>query len=402
MFGVDRWARSFMARAFGALHRESLLEKRKIVLPGRDEVANPGSLARHLFQHARKDQRMDPGFSASRGPGVTAKLETLRRAALAVLIALLTALPAAAHESRPLFVEITEQGDERVALRAIAPASVESATLPTVALGAPCQFISAQRRAQRTLEASYQCDTLSGAALTIDWPVFNPSVTTLIRATFASGETRTAILPPGEARWLLPEPQSFGGVAKSYFAIGVEHIVFGIDHLLFLAGLLFIAGTFRRAIVTATGFTIAHSLTLALVALDVFRVSVPAVEAVIALSIVFLAAEIARGMKTTLAWRRPALVASAFGLVHGAGFAAALAEIGLPATERTAALLFFNIGVEAGQIAIILAVFGLLYAARVVSPLPLKQAKIALAFGYAIGVVAAFWFVERTVAIVAA
>ncbi|MFN0024424.1 MAG: HupE/UreJ family protein [Parvularculaceae bacterium] len=333
---------------------------------------------------------------------MTAIFETLRNAALAALFALLTALPAAAHESRPLFIEIAEEAGNRVTVRAVAPASVESANLPAVALGAPCQIVGAERRAQRNLEASYQCGTLSGAALTIDWPAYNPSVTTLVRATFASGETRTAILPPGEARWLFPEPQSFSGVAKSYFIIGVEHIVFGIDHLLFLAGLLFIAGTFRRAIVTATGFTIAHSLTLALVALDILRVPVPAVEAVIALSIVFLAAEIARGNRATLAWRRPALVASAFGLVHGAGFAAALAEIGLPATERTAALLFFNIGVEAGQIALILAVFGLLHAARIVSLLPPKQGKMALAFGYAIGIVAAFWFVERTMAIVAA
>lgn len=314
--------------------------------------------------------------------------------------------PAAAHESRPLFIEISQGAGGAVSLRAVAPASVDGANLPSVALGAPCALTAERRRAQRTLEADYSCATLAGAALTIDWPEFNPSVTTLVRAAFENGEARTAVLPPDQPSWILPAPDSFGGVVRSYFVIGVEHIVFGIDHLLFLAGLLLIAGNFRRAVVTATGFTIAHSLTLALVALDVIRVSLPAVEAVIALSIVFLAAEIARGDRTTLAWRRPALVASAFGLVHGAGFAAALADIGLPATEKTAALLFFNLGVEAGQVAIILAVFGAAYALRraaagaAVAAAQVRQ--LSLAFSYALGVVAAFWFIERAAGIFAA
>lgn len=328
-----------------------------------------------------------------------------KHVAAAVVAATLASLsPAGAHESRPLLIEIADQGEERVILRATTPASVESANLPRVGLGAPCEAVSERRRNIRTLEAEYRCTALSGAALTIVWPAFNPSVTTLVRATFADGETRTAILPPDQPRWVLPDQQSFGGVARSYFVIGVEHIVFGVDHLLFLAGLLFIAGTFRRAVVTATGFTLAHSLTLGLVALDVIRVSVPAVEAVIALSILFLAAEIARGDRATIAWRRPSLVASAFGLVHGAGFAAALTEIGLPATEKTAALLFFNLGVEAGQVAIILAVFGALFAGRRVSfRMPAKAAgKVVRALTYALGVVAAYWFVERTAAIFAA
>jgi hydrogenase/urease accessory protein HupE len=321
----------------------------------------------------------------------------------ALLVLTLSALPAAAHESRPLFVEISQGAGGAVSLRAVAPASVDGANLPSVALGAPCTLTAERRRARRTLEADYSCAALAGAALTVDWPAFNPSVTTLVRATFENGEARTAILPPDQPSWVLPAPESFGGAARSYFIIGVEHIVFGVDHLLFLAGLLLIAGTFRRAVVTATGFTVAHSVTLALVALDVIRVSVPAVEAVIALSIVFLAAEIARGDRTSLAWRRPALVASAFGLVHGAGFAAALADIGLPATEKTAALLFFNFGVEAGQVAIILAVFGAAHALRRAAAgaavAAARARQLSLAFSYALGVIAAFWFVERAAGI---
>lgn len=314
--------------------------------------------------------------------------------------------PAIAHESRPLFVEISASASGDVLLKATAPPSVEAANAPAVRLGAPCAAIAEQRRGPQIFAAEYRCPNLSGVQVTIEWPAFNPSLTTIVRAIFHDGESRTAILEPGEASWTMPELESFAGVARSYFIIGVEHIVFGIDHLLFLAGLLFISGKFRRAIVTATGFTVAHSLTLALVALDVLAVSIPAVEAVIALSIVFLAAEIARGNRETIAWRRPALVASAFGLVHGAGFAAALSEIGLPASEKTAALLFFNLGVEAGQLSVILAVFALLAGARALVRRDLANwntvRPLQLSGGYALGVVSAVWFVERTAAVLGA
>lgn len=324
------------------------------------------------------------------------------RGIAAVLAALaILAAPAFAHESRPLFVEITEVAGA-VSLRSVAPPSVDAANAPAIRLSAPCALVSERRRGPRTIEADYRCERLAGVRLEIDWPAFNPSLTTIVRAQLGDGEMRTAILEPGDASWALPEPHSFAGVAKSYFIIGVEHIVFGADHLLFLAGLLFIAGTFRRAIVTATGFTLAHSLTLALAALDIVRVSVPAVEAVIALSIVFLAAEIARGNRTMIAWRRPALVAGVFGLVHGAGFAAALSEIGLPAGDKISALLFFNLGVEAGQVAIILGVFGALSTASRVLRAPARSAAFARPLGYALGVVAAFWFIERTASIFAA
>lgn len=322
---------------------------------------------------------------------------------IAAVLVLLAVAPAAAHESRPLFVEITQENGA-LSLRSVAPQSVNRANAPAVTLSEPCERVSERRRGERAIEADYRCVTLDGVRLTLTWPGFNPSLTTIVRAQIGDGETRTVILGPDETSWPLPAAQSFAGVAESYFIMGARHIVSGADHLLFLAGLLFISGTFRRAIVTATGFTIAHSLTLALVALDVVRLSVPAIEAVIALSIVFLAAEIARANRTTIAWRRPAIVASAFGLVHGAGFAAALTEIGLPTGERTAALLFFNLGVEAGQVAVILAVFGALYAARRIfaSSLLHESAALARPIGYILGLVAAYWFVERTAAIILA
>lgn len=326
------------------------------------------------------------------------------RAYLAACLLIAMAAPAAAHETRPLYVEIAAPAGSDVEIRVVVPASVEAANIPDVSLGAPCGFKSKAFR-NRAIESSYRCEDTAGASLSIDWPAFNPSISTIIRMTDSHGATMTALLDPAQTQWTIPSRPDLSGVAKSYFVIGVEHILGGIDHLLFLAGLLFIAGAFRRALVTATGFTLAHSFTLALVALDVIRVSIPAVEAVIALSIVFLAAEIARGNRTTIAWRRPALVATAFGLAHGAGFAAALSEVGLPATEKSAALFFFNVGVEAGQIAIILAVFSALWIARRFGriergswspPRPME-----LAAGYGLGVVSAFWFIERIAAMIA-
>jgi hypothetical protein len=168
--------------------------------------------------------------------------------------------------------------------------------------------------------------------------------------------------------------------------------------LLFLGLLAMIAGAPRRIFIAATGFTIAHSITLALTALDVLVVSVPAVEAVIALSIVFLAAEIARGERATLAWRRPALVASLFGLAHGAGFASALGEIGLPQTSRIPALFYFNVGVEAGQIALLAAgVAALALARRLARPIheAMTGGPARRLIAYGVGALASFWTIER-------
>ncbi|MCB2097290.1 MAG: HupE/UreJ family protein [Parvularculaceae bacterium] len=313
---------------------------------------------------------------------------------------------ATAHDSRPLFVELTEIADSQVELTWTAPATVDAGNAPQLSLEKPCVESRRGGADPRRQSALYECK-IADAALAIDWPAFNPSISTLVRVEFASGETRTAILDPSQDHWRGPAAEDFKGVSRSYFLLGIEHILGGIDHLLFLTGLLIIAGTPRRTFVTVTGFTLAHSATLALVALGLIVVSVPATEAVIALSIVFLATEIARGDRTTLAWRRPVLVASAFGLVHGAGFAAALGEIGLPKTETIAALLFFNLGVEAGQIAVVIAAFSALAVARRVrgATSTVRSAPVAHATrvaGYALGVLSGYWFIERLAALFSA
>ena len=134
--------------------------------------------------------------------------------------------------------------------------------------------------------------------------------------------------------------------------------------------------------------------------MDLIKISVPAIETVIALSIVFLAAEIARSDRQSLTWRRPALVAGGFGLFHGAGFASALASFGLPQTEKISALVFFNLGVEAGQIAFIIGVFALLWALAIIAQKagrPYEARKAQTFLGYGIGIIAAFWFFERLI-----
>ncbi len=326
---------------------------------------------------------------------------TLRRIAIAVAAicwAGFWAGAAAAHDTRPLFIEITEDNAGHVQLSWAAPQSLQAAQAPLVSLQGCAGVQTAGANRHLYGRSAYRCaDGLSQASVAIAYPLYNPSISSLVRVTFATGETRSAVLDPSETIWRIPQHEDFASVAQTYLRIGVEHIIGGIDHLLFLAALLYIARTPRRVLITVTGFTLAHSLTIFLVALNIVQVSVPAVETVIALSIVFLAAEIARNNRETLAWRRPILVAAGFGLVHGAGFAAALSEIGLPQTEKLSALLFFNIGVEIGQLAIVLAVFcaGWAINAATSRAVPIDHRPVRLAFSYGLGIIAALWFIER-------
>jgi hydrogenase/urease accessory protein HupE len=237
----------------------------------------------------------------------------------------------------------------------------------------------------------------------IRYPAFNPSVSTLLRVNWASGESHSVLASPNEATIALPAPETTGGVAGEYFVLGVEHILLGYDHLLFVACLVLIAGTLRRMLVTITGFTIAHSITLALAALQLVRVPVPPIEAAIALSVVFLATELVRDRRATITWRYPIAVSASFGLLHGFGFASVLSEIGLPQVEVPTALLFFNIGVEVGQIAFVLALVSAFLSAALalrhlgastflarMRPYPLQRTA-----GYGVGVLASVWLIDR-------
>ncbi len=187
--------------------------------------------------------------------------------------------------------------------------------------------------------------------------------------------------------------------ARRYLVLGIEHILSGVDHLLFVLGLLLIVRGPWMLIKTVSAFTVAHSLTLALATLGLITVPTRPVEAAIALSIVFLAAEIlhARQGRSGLTHQFPWLIAFAFGLLHGLGFASALGQVGLPAAEIPLALLFFNVGVEVGQLVFVAVCLSLVWTFRrleVAWPSRLEPLP-----AYLIGTLAAFWFIERTVAI---
>jgi len=215
----------------------------------------------------------------------------------------------------------------------------------------------------------------------------------LVRIQFADGTSWTKRLTPQQPAAVIPERQTSWAVAGEYLALGVEHILLGADHLLFVLALLLIVAGVKRLVATVTAFTLAHSLTLAAATLGWVRVPQAPVEAVIALSIVFVAAEIlhARQGRAGVAARAPWLVAFAFGLLHGFGFAGALRETGLPEGQIPAALLFFNIGVELGQLLFIAAALGALALLRRIRLPRWGDAVLP----YLIGCTAMFWVLQR-------
>jgi hydrogenase/urease accessory protein HupE len=185
-----------------------------------------------------------------------------------------------------------------------------------------------------------------------------------------------------------------GALALAYGELGVEHIATGFDHLLFVVGLLLLVGFNRSLVWTITAFTAAHSITLALGVLGVLAVPRAPVEAVIALSILLVAVECLRP-GPSLTRRAPWAVAFVFGLLHGFGFAGALSEIGLPPGQIPLALASFNIGVELGQLALIALGFA---ATRLVLGAGDRAKKLEKPLVYLTGTAAAFWTIERVVA----
>ncbi|MDJ0841364.1 MAG: HupE/UreJ family protein [Acidobacteriota bacterium] len=315
--------------------------------------------------------------------------------------------PAYAHESRPLTIEIIEREDQVVLVQWRIPPSVPDFNAPEVTLSI-CKKASPLGKTQgidgSVRRQLYTCpEDLDGVVIQINYPMMNPSVATLMRVYRLNGETHSVLASPSEHSISLPEAATTSGVAREYFVLGVAHIWMGYDHLLFVACLVLIAGTLRRMLITITGFTIAHSITLALAALELVRIPVPPVEATIALSIVFLATELVRKRRDTITWRYPIAVSASFGLLHGFGFASVLGEIGLPSTEIPAALLFFNIGVEGGQIAFVLVLVGAFLLVRSLLQHTYVQAlsavtalnRIERLTGYVVGTLAAFWLIQR-------
>lgn len=237
---------------------------------------------------------------------------------------------------------------------------------------------------------------LNGSTLIIDGLAAIP-MDVMVRVTLRDGTEHSAMLRSGNVSFTIPEKSTRTELAVSYWQMGTIHILEGFDHLLFLLTLLLIVNGIWPLLKTVTAFTIAHSLTLALATLDLVHIPPAPTEAVISLSIVLLAVEVVRKNQgeITLSERFPWMVAFTFGLVHGLGFAGALSEIGVPQYDIPLTLLMFNLGVETGQVLFVVAVSLLLAGLHRIhghSALVLARAT-----PYAIGGLAAFWTIERTV-----
>ena len=312
------------------------------------------------------------------------------------------------HESRPAYLELQQTSEDNYDLLWKVPARGSEMRLGLyVRLPVDCKMVGLTKSA--FLGRAYiERSTISCAGGLTGEEIYIEGLSTtltdvLVRIGRLDGSTQMVRLTPSAPSFVVDPAPSFMSVARTYLGLGIQHIWKGVDHLLFVACLVMIAGTWRRILITITGFTVAHSITLALAALDLVRVSVPPVEATIALSIVFLATEIVRKRRNTLTWRFPILVSSLFGLLHGFGFASALSEIGLPQTEIPAALLFFNVGVEVGQALFVVGVIAILLVGRWIERWSVYRDTISMPvlarakapFAYMIGSTATFWMIER-------
>lgn len=306
---------------------------------------------------------------------------------------------AGAHELRPGFLEIRQTGAETYDIRFKVPARGDKRLGLHVRLPADCAETAPLRREQAGAalieRLAVRCPGgLADRDVAIDG--LSGTVTdVVVRVASVDGAIQTARLTPDRPVFSVAAAPTWFETAYTYFALGVEHILLGIDHLLFVLALLLLVRDVWMLVKVITAFTVAHSITLALAALGWAQIPQAPVEAVIALSIMFVAAEIARqtGPETDFTRRAPWLVAFAFGLLHGLGFGGALKEIGLPQSDVPLALLTFNLGVEAGQLLFVFAVLGA--GALVRRVFVLERPWLRTALGYGIGSLAAVWFVER-------
>ncbi|MAI79064.1 MAG: hypothetical protein CL917_08990 [Deltaproteobacteria bacterium] len=251
-----------------------------------------------------------------------------------------------------------------------------------------------------TLHWTIDCGStgLVGKTLRISGLLAAP-IDVLVRVQLADDRSVGTVLRGGDDAFVIPERVERSEVFWSYLNLGTEHILTGPDHLLFVLGLLMLMVALRPLIKVVTAFTVGHSVTLTLVALGWARVPSGPVEILIAATVLLLAAELAtpEGQRPSLLRRRPWLMAFGFGLIHGMGFAGALAEVGLPDDEIPMALFSFNVGIEIGQIAFVLVMAAIGWAIRQsLREVPPWLARLP---AYGIGIMAAYWFFERTASV---
>jgi hydrogenase/urease accessory protein HupE len=328
--------------------------------------------------------------------------------AAAVLILLAAGASGAfAHEVRPAYLELHQTGLETYDVFWKVPGLGENLRLG-IYVDLPPRCVNATEPRSSMINAAYserwaiKCiGGLTGGTVRIAG-LSATSSDVLVRLERLDGTTQVTRLTPAAASFVVEAAPHALEVARTYLELGIEHILGGIDHLLFVLALLLLVKGTRRLIATVTAFTIAHSLTLAAATLGFVHVPGPPVEAAIALSIMFVAAEIIRGRQgeAGLTERFPWVVAFTFGLLHGFGFASALNSVGLPQTAIPVALFFFNVGVEIGQLLFIASVFTVIAGGRMI----VRRARVprpAWAWRvppYAIGAVAAFWVIQRVAA----
>lgn len=335
-----------------------------------------------------------------------------RPVSLVALLLVIAATSASAHEVRPAYLELREtdsetfavtwkvpaKGDRRLALYARLPQSCTT-VVPLATRATPGAY---------TDRSTIICaDGLAGGTVAIDG-LAATLTDVLVRLEWLDGTSQVVRLTPDSPSFTVAASPSRMEVAGTYLFLGVEHILGGIDHLLFVLALLMIVEGRHKLLWTITAFTIAHSITLALATLGFVSVPSAPVEAVIALSILFLAVEIVHGQqgRSGLTARAPWVVAFTFGLLHGFGFAGALAEVGLPQASIPLALFLFNVGVELGQVLFVAAVLAALFAARWIGahwpeetrPQWARSALASAVPTYAIGTVASFWMIQRVAA----
>ncbi len=316
-----------------------------------------------------------------------------------LLVSLLFASNAHAHESLPVVVGMEEQESGNYLVNLRMPGNILPSQYPQVEVAAPCEA-----RAQSRLTKIYACpDGYRPDKVALRWPGGAPPSAILFKTQFIDGSGTSDVFEPGASVLTLPEQETAIGIIASYIWIGMEHILFGIDHLLFLICLVLLAKTGRKIALTVTGFTVGHAITISLASLGLVLVDGLLVEALIALSIVFVATELVRNRQETLFYRCPVLVAGGFGTLHGLGFAGALSEIGLAQTSVTLSLIGFNLGVEFGQLLFVIAMITAItifrksqFSWQEKAGYVIRTASLTL-----IGVLASFWFWERSLNLMA-
>jgi hydrogenase/urease accessory protein HupE len=321
-----------------------------------------------------------------------------------------------AHEVRPGYLELRQTGPETYNVLWKVPGQGEDLRLGLyVQLPKNCANLT-QPRGVFTANAyterwSIQCTgSLSGGTIRIAG--LSATLTdVLVRVERIEGSSQIMRLTPSAPLFTVEAAPSRTEIVRTYLVLGIDHILTGVDHLLFVLGLLLLVRGFVKLMKTVSAFTVAHSVTLALAALGFVHVPSPPVEAVIALSIVFVAKEILRSRGRSAAARlsltehQPWLVAFSFGLLHGLGFAGGLSEVGLPEGHIPLALLLFSIGVEIGHFSFIAAMFALMSLGRwMIRRVPWSTWRpkfvswLRLLPPYAIGGTAMFWLIERLAA----